>query len=385
MPLGRHLPQREVLLRREAELLCQLLSEDPHVVGIFLAGSVARGGPVTAASDLDMYVFRHGELPGGVSQEWAFCPDETLRDVHSYDTSVILAGLGSDDARLVEWFYSTQLGDLLDGSEVLYWRPEASVDLGEFQRMLKRRTSSEIRSALVTRYADACQQSLRIVGTNAPGACRSAHQLLRWVSQDLLIGAMVRRGWTIRAAKKRPEMAEEFAHCDIVRAARGTLLSIVGVDHLSQSRARELSQLRLRLRTELLLELRRLAWRSASPIVRGRFSDEVRRQEEHNAGAFDYYSSLVSDGQHRGAVNHIRALSGFSRLPGRIMNCMQPGTPQACIEDFLSCEELTLGFREHWSEIADLSGDSSRIGEWLLTCERLVQALRAPQSGVPAN
>ena len=60
----------------------------------------------------------------------------------------------------------------------------------------------------------------------------------------------------------------------------------------------------------------------SSQQSRSLFGELLRFVERHDADAKDYYASLVDSGMYRGPVNHIRALSGFPRIPGEIAKCV---------------------------------------------------------------
>lgn len=350
-------------LKAHANERARELAQNPHVLGVLLVGSVV-SGPVEVGSDVDLYVLSNGGETNPIAPSWRFIDGNTIENVHVLPISHLDEGhalIGSDQ-ELTEWFYQNPFGDHLARAELLVWTADPSRK-DYMENLVTERRRVDIWPRLALRY-------LRVAATLtrkardmlATGAFQDAHQILRESSQHTLIAAMVALGWTLRGAKKRPEIASGFLPDARVEAALDLVLDVVGLRVLSMVSAATLCDERLRLRALFVAELRRLANRFPGAQML------LEQASSHERNAVDYYRQSVSSYLVRGPLNHIRCLSGFSTIPAKLLAAIgqQSNVP---IGDFLVSESLSTDFRDNWSRIAALESVPIRVHEWLKKAE----------------
>jgi len=358
-------PERQRRLRMHAETLAARLSEQEAVLAVWLSGSVARG-PVGPASDLDLHVVALGKLDNEVPP-WRFGPEGVIENVHVVLREDLEEGLHrlADPTALAEWLHRTALGDELQGSECLFNRKDWSWIEDGVGDLLTRRLHAEVVAALAAQHAATAEQwAIRAEQDLSAGSAYDGHQKLRYATQSLLVAALIRCDWTIRGSKKRPEIARAYADDPTVGRTLALLDDVVGIAEITGSHARRICAARLELRNLLLEELRRLcAANTDQERIRLRLGKEIEFQKRHNAFAVDYYAPLLDGGFFKGPVNHIRALSGFARVPERLCHCLdwdlvapigqwfrQVGSPRQLLDA--------------WLKIAELSPTLATVGGW---------------------
>jgi len=201
------------------------------------------------------------------------------------------------------------------------------------------------------------------------GATEDAHQTLRVSSQHALTASMMRHGWTLRGAKKRPEIASSFLPDEEVRSALGLVLEVVGLRELSKDKASRYCDIRMEIRSMLVAELQRLA----SKFEGAR--ETLSQVREHERNAVDYYDSMVRSCKVHGPINHIRCLSGFPTIPNRLLDSADI-TSTTPISDFLKSDFISAEMKEKWADLAGLESEATRIKSWLSRAEEINRCLR---------
>jgi glycosyltransferase involved in cell wall biosynthesis len=358
-----HDPLRAARLRIHAKTRAGELAQDSHVHGVLLAGSLVNG-PVGSGSDVDLYLLRDDRGSTQIVPPWRFVDGETIENIHILPISRLDKGhaaLGSD-GDLADWFYHNAFGDHLARSETLVWNADRS-RLDYIADIVAARRRPEIWRRIALRYVSSAD-SLVAMGRALleKGSVEDAHQALRESAQHALIAAMIRLGWTLRGAKKRPEIASGFLPDRPVEIALDWVLDVVGLRSLSIMTATKLCGDRLRVRSLFVAELQRLAKRFNG--VDSFLADTI----AHEQNAIDYYEQAVRSYMVRGPVNHIRCLSGFPAIPARLLQIL--GTESDIpVRDFLASEILSAELRDTWAALAALERSQSRVQEWLSQAE----------------
>jgi hypothetical protein len=356
----RHSSARQQTLRARALETARVLAADPGILAVLLSGSTARG-PVGPASDLDMHIVAAAAWTGRVPP-WRFGDDGIIENIHVVPEGTLRAGLSSlgDAAHMAHWFHTTSLGDELHDSETLYLRDRDDTVLTRLPALLAQRRDPEIVAHLVTLHAQAALAAIaRSASVARAGAARHAHHMLREAAQSLLVSTLVRVGWIVRGSKKRIEIADAYATDPLVKDVRDLVTDVVAVEHLTPAEARSLCERRLLLRQTAADALARF---ETTRTPTGAELDEIAAYRTHNSGATDYYQPLLDEGFFRGPINHIRALSGFSRVPALILRAADPDAVTS-IDSFMECGLVPSALRQDWAAIAHL--EPHRVPSWL--------------------
>lgn len=294
----------------------------PGVRAVFLSGSAARG-LVNGSSDLDLHLVVEQRLDSTSLPPWQIGPQGVIRNTHQLGLDVLAEALDNlgDKNAISKFHHETRFGDELREARLLASTLPFHLEDGLVQLQVSRLGQSVIRLLSLAYAEDAMNGSSAATAALDCGAVLDAQQILRFAAQSLLIAALVRRGWTIRGSKKRPEIASEYIADDIVAMVLEALFLSVGLDAVKLADARAICRQRMEVRVLYRAELRALMVDSIQES-RDRFGEVLRFVERHDVGAKDYYASLLDSGMYRGPVNHIRSLSGFPRIPGDIAKCV---------------------------------------------------------------
>jgi len=325
--------------------LARMLAADPSTVAVLLIGSVARG-EATQGSDLDLLVVRDGD--SGERETWRFAKDEVMENVHELRLEVLPCDLS--DRVLVDWYAHHVVADYLQGSRALYVDARRAEWLTPLWTIVRKRVEPEMQSAIARAYAARAASIAEMSRAARAYAPLDAHQMLRLASQRLLEASLIRLGWTIRGSKRRPEMAERFRGDAVTEQVLDLLNEVVGLSGLTVAVARELASARVRIRKLLVRELKRLCRNHprAAPVAES--------AARHNTAATDYHSELIATGFHRGAVNHIRALSGFHTIPSMVLGAID--APSQTVDAYMQHDDISSSLRRAWMDIAQLGGHS---------------------------
>lgn len=357
-------PERRSTLLSAARRIATYAARDPAVVAVLLTGSVARR-PVMEASDLDLHLIltRVSE----VLPTWSFSENFVLNVHH-----VLAADLKEaseclhDPEAAVEWLHRTLLGDEMHGFQLLYRSP-AFRGIEQVSRIVHARQEPRISAPLAERFVRDCREFLEAAEQAlAAGAIADAHQHLRWGIQRLLIGRLVERGWMIRGSKHQVEIAAAFLPDRAIERVLDTLLEVVDAD-VTRAEAEKIAGARLRSRWDLLDALRR--WKQWHPEE---LDSNVEFQLRHNTGAFDYYAPAMHAGLFRGAVNHIRAISGFSRIPSWLLPLFEIHSAWP-ISALIKSQRVPPPLRDSWLGVMALSVSASKVQSLLRKMQLLAR------------
>lgn len=352
-----HDPERQSRLRSAAESIAADLALNPAVLAVLLTGSVART-PVLRSSDLDLHLLLAGSiypLP-----EWSFS-NELIVNAHHVSSAELSRAFSqlNDPEILASWLYDTLLADELDGFQLLYNKP-GYTGVTHVESIVAARRDPRVVAHLAElffrdyhRFLDRAEKALRA------NAAADAHQALRWGIQKILLGTLVQRNWMIRGSTHQVEIAMAFLPDPELERILETLLEVVGLGTLNRSEAETIAELRVRLRENLLYLLGE--WQVANPSVA---NSAVEFQLRHNTGGFNYYAPLLQAGMHRGAINHIRTISGFSRIPSWLLPIYNEWDEWP-ISRFLNSPNIDDALKSGWSLIAGLDTSVYKVGALL--------------------
>ncbi len=368
-----HQPLRQAALKARAIEIANDISKQPGIIAVLLSGSVARG-PVGPSSDLDLHVIVSdsfsNELP-----VWRFGADGTIENLHKVSESQLSHGWSyiNQTTDLSFWFYQTRLGDELNGYEPLFW--DYSSDWKDrLPQLLAYRAYSDVISHLVRFHAnDAWRILLRANKALEDNAIMDSHQGLRGAVQAAFVSALIRRGWIIRGSKKRIEISKSFIPDPFIEPILEIALDAVGLRTLSKERTNEICKARLGYRKTVqdeLVSLKELYAQHSD--ISQRLILVIREEEQHNAHAFDYYLALIQQGFFLGPINHIRSLSGFSRVPSLFLSCLGVEFKWP-IREFLSFSELSEFLRFEWLRIADLTTSKGLCSDWVARLSSIIR------------
>jgi len=368
-------------MRDRASETARAFSGQAGIIGVALSGSTARG-PVGASSDLDLHVVVADDFAGSLP-EWTFHGEGIIENLHTVREGELARGWRAcgELASLAAWFYETRLGDELHQSVSLWWSP-ATQWRERLPELVALRQDPDVAQRVALRYAESARGHI----SRARSACREGAPLdgyhhLRLAFQAALIAAMIQRGWTIRGSKKRIEIAQAFLPDPAIERLLAIGLDIVGLSGTTSSEATALCEARLRYRATLLGELRELGVRHAhNGSIARKLGQVIGSQETHDAMAYDYYSPLVAQGIVLGPVNHIRCVSGLTRVPQMLVSCLYGEQPWS-ITGFVESGLLSRAVRDAWLEIMALPSSERH-------CARLSSALGSAVDGLdryPSN
>lgn len=357
---GLHEPLIEKKLRKYANKYTEVLKNNNDIVGVILAGSVGRGGPVTASSDLDLYVFT--KRPD--DSIWEFTKDNIQKDIHKFDLNCIKRCIDatSNKKELALWFYESKLGDLLDQSETLYWSNEYSHLEKEFKKSLEFRHDARVKKYLVSLFLASCMDIIRLSEQAInKKAFFTAHQNLKWGVQELLVASLITAGWTIKGLKKRPEIASTYSNNKLVESSLSVFDKIMGISSISKQKSIKMSQQRFAIRKYFHKELASLLSLNLPDTAINRLTELNELQLTHDSNSFNYYLPQIEQAGCKGVVNHIQAISGFSYIPSRVMSCFDDVNNMTVIDNFINCPYVTKDFKNLWLEIAMLESNKQSL------------------------
>jgi hypothetical protein len=357
---------RQQALRARAENLAAEWSEYDSVLAVLLTGSVARG-PVGPSSDLDLHIISAEPLSVNIPP-WRFGAEDVIENVHVVFLKELNQGFINiaNTPLLADWFYRTALGDELQGCITLFTKKGCAWIEHRLRLLIARRLEGDVVKALAARHADAAKQLAMCAEQNlSAGSTLDGHQNLRFASQNLLMAALIRCGWTIRGSKKRPEISHVYCDNPSVSKTLEILEEIVGIADLTMVEASRICIARHECRPLQLQELHRLyANHRSNHLIRHRLLKEIELQTIHNASAVDYYSPLVAEGFIKGPVNHIRSLSGFPHLPSRLLLCLGLDS-RIQIKTWSLHEDTSKQLREMWLGVASFCSSLPTINRWV--------------------
>jgi hypothetical protein len=348
-----HDPERQSFLRSAAVSIASDMARNPNVLAVLLTGSVART-PVLRSSDLDLHLLL--TAPTHILPEWSFSRALVVNAHHVSAAELARAFSSvSDPARLATLLYRTLLADELDGFQPLYERP-GYAGLAHVEAIVAARRNTRVVAHIAElffrdyhRFLDRAERAL------CADAIADAHQALRWGIQRLLLGALVLRSWMIRGSTHQIEIAMAFLPDPELGRIIETVLEVVDLATLNSSEAEHIAGLRVDLRENVLDVLRK--WQVANASV---VNPTVEFQLRHNSGGFNYYAPLLKTGMHRGAINHIRTISGFSRIPSWLLP-ISNDHDEWPISKFLVSKNIDDALKTRWALIAGLDTSAPRV------------------------
>jgi len=277
---------------------------------------------------------------------------------------------------LASWFYQSRwIGDELFGYEPLYWNP-ATPWQKDLPLLISYRVQHDVICELSKVYAN---KALALV-TPAEKALKSnapmdSHQTLRWAAQLAMIAVLVRTGSIIRGSKKRIEIMEAHKTYPYVEHVLSISSDIVGLNSLTASNAALICRARLAYRQTEQIELSSLIPHVTKVDNIHNGWVQLRQQyQRHNNNAFDYYLPLLDKGFIYGPINHIRAISGFSRSPAKLLRIIGYSSEWS-IQSFLDHPGFTDTIKREWLEIADLTVSTTQCSHWIQELRLILKKL----------
>ena len=359
-PQETHDPLRQQIMRNRASKTAQNIRDQEGILGVVLSGSTARG-PVGASSDLDLHVLVSDKFTGNLP-EWTFYGEGIIENLHTVYEDELFRGwnVRNKSDRLATWFYETKLGDELNQFIPLWWNSTTQWR-ERLPTLVAYRQSPDVAQWVARCYMESARSNI-IQARNAchEGAPLDGHHHLRLAFQATLIAALIQRGWTIRGSKKRIEIAHAFLPDPAIESLLTIGFAIVGLKDMTANQVTILCESRLKYRTTLLCELRELKVRYAhDERIAHKLEQAIRLQEAHEAMAFDYYSPLVIENIILGPVNHIRCISGLTRVPELFISCLHKEKSWP-IHKFIRLDLLSRTIRDTWLEIMALESSPQR-------------------------
>ncbi|MEA2569415.1 MAG: hypothetical protein QOI24_1416 [Acidobacteriota bacterium] len=333
------------------------VAANASTVAVLLVGSLARG-EAKSGSDIDLYAIT--DASGDAHEDWRFAADGVMEDVHWLPLKTLPSDL-TDRGVLIDWLAHNTAADHLVVNRVLYIDTRRAAMLARLWELVRMRADPTLHGELAAAHAMRALTIGEGAIAYAKTAPLQAHQTLRHAMQALLEASLIRLGWTLRGSKRRPETAHAYRRDVLVAHTLDLLEEVVGLSSLTIADAGRLARQRLAIRGKFTHQLRRFAHDASARAA-------VRREEN----AIDYYSDLVATGFHRGAVNHMRALAGFDRIPHIVLKTL--GSTLVTVDDFLRCSAIQADLRNTWAAIADLG--TSELDEWWQRLTTIAEALR---------
>lgn len=345
-------PQRRALLQDKARTVASESIALPGVHAVLLTGSVARG-TADGSSDVDLHFVVDDIAPEEDRPPWSFSADGIICNVHQVELDRLRwATSGGAAGDVTQWLVEGRIADELSGAQLL-----ETHDRGEIARLINRlvdlRTQPQVTARIAGLFASrALLEAARSDKAVETGFPLQAQHLLRQASQHLLISTLVRCGWRIRGAKRRPELASRYDRCEFVAEALDVLFIAGRLDGVTPATASEIARERLQLRSLVIDEFNALQPASAG-VAECRA--EAAKVNRHEANAFDYYLPAIETGHYRGVVNHVRALSGFPSIPLRVARLC--GVQESRAIDWLASRPagISTSLIDCWFQLADLS------------------------------
>lgn len=367
---------RQNELRNRALRITSELSEYNGVATVMLSGSVARG-PVGPSSDLDLHVIASANLEMELP-EWSFGDDGTVVNIHTIPENRLEHAWNWFDQslELAHWFFQTSLGDELNGCEVLFEDPSSEWSV-RLPKLLARRIDPDVAAYVASLHADkTCKILLRAAGALEEGAVPDSQQEIRWAVQSALVALLISRGWVIRGSKKRIEIAQSFLPDPTIERIIEVALNVISLQNMSAEKVLGICDARLSYRSTVREELVMMkAQHSGDNEISQRLARALQDHEQHNLRAFDYYGPMIREGLILGPINHIRALSSFSRIPNMFCSLLG-GTLPWPIRSFLGSGELSDKVKQEWLELADLKMSKRDCNDYSAVLVMTVEELR---------
>src|SRR3989344_672615 len=365
-----HDPHRQQLMKKRARRIADGLRKQKGILGVLLSGSVARG-PVSEPSDLDIHVIISDKFTRALP-EWTFHRNGIIENLHTVHEEELLRGwrARNNPASLSLWFHKTILGDLLESFLPLWWNPYTKWQ-ERVPVLVSLRQNPDIQQGVARHYAESAHTYLQ-QARNAcdDGASYDSHHRLRMTFQAAFNAALVYRGWMLRGSKKCIEIGKAFLPDALIEHLLAVGFDIVGLNGMTLKRASKLCKARLRYRTTLLRELRRLkALSGGDGYAASKLEAATKDHEKHNAMAYDYYSSLLSQNIILGPINHMRCFSGLSQVPRQLISCLYPEESPWPMLEFVQSDLVSRAVRDEWLAIMALTSSRQR-------CMKLSTALR---------
>jgi hypothetical protein len=358
-----HSTERQKLLRLRAEQIGAELSECPEVQLVWLTGSVAKG-LVDASSDLDIHVFVSG--PKLELSPWRFTLGSAPENIHQFDVETLREGLaarGNQD-KLARWMATTCLADALHDASCLYCKPEARHLQAGVEELLTLRRQQPYRAAIAQTFARfSAEITSEAEEVLREGAALDAHQILRRATQELLLAHLISRDWILRGSKKRPEIAVTYGLGQSEPEFMRLFYAVNGLSALSHELACQLCEERHEFRKKFASHLRDLAGQGGGRSASA--ESVISDYERHNLDAENYYSSLLDAGLYCGPVNHIRAFSGFMKVPAIALNVVGRETRFPAAEWAGNPQRGSGDIIGSWLRISDLSPSPSSVSEMI--------------------
>lgn len=343
----RHSAAAATALRNLAAGVSERLTIDYPESPILLLGSAARG-PARAGSDLDIAVVEPGGKSGPVRQEWHADEPHPI-DVRIFSTAHLSWLAAASEADFVSSAAETVVPDLLHG-----WTPLLG-PVDDIRPLLStidtRRTAPSTADRVGRAHIGAAAAEAAAARRHAAdGSVADAQLALQQAAQRALIGTLVRNGWIVQGAKRRPEIAAAMVRSNPgLRRVTDVVADIMGYARVTRSEVLELISHRQALRHQLHDEL-------VKHGVTGPVFDRARRHwgdgERHL-----YYEQAVREGLHKGVVNHLRAYSGVPKVPGDLAAALGGDEERAaswCLESGLFSESLL----ERWRLLCEIPEDA---------------------------
>jgi len=334
-------------LRRVAVTHAAQLVTDYKPAGVLLVGSAARG-PVRRGSDIDLVVLQ--EVGEKVRSDWLFSGSKAF-DVRFVPLQRLQELVDFTDEEFAGAITEDALPDILYGA----------VPLTELERPVARLIAQLQRRRCKSHVATFAARSLAKRALTGFGAASEAARLgffpdaqllMNAGVQALLVATLVAEGWNVQGAKRRPEVALQFARrSETVRAAIGLLATTTGVDRITLNDAEKLATSRNQLRLEHLRCVEALT--TDAGVL-----DLARR---HAIGATDYYTAAIADGYVKGSINHMRSLSGVPQMPATYAQLLKLDSPFQA-NSFLDNPKVSSAVKELWLQImAPHASDSIQV------------------------
>jgi hypothetical protein len=343
-------PKRRKALLDRARTIASKSIDLPGVHAVLLTGSVARG-TADGSSDVDLHFVVDDVAPEEERPPWSFSPDGIVCNVHQLELERLRWATSSGaDGHVAQWLAEDQIADHLSGAELLetHEKHEIARLIG---RLVDIRTHPQVATQIAKLFASRARREAALAEEAAKiDLPLQAQHLLRQASQHLLISTLVRCGWLIRGAKRRPELASRYVKFELVADALDILFTAARLEEVTPATASEIARERLQLRALVVDEFN---------VLQGAEPAECRIQalkaNLHESNAFDYYLPAIRTGHYRGVVNHVRALSGFPSIPARFAHLC--GVHESRAIDWLASRprQISSSLVDCWFHLADLS------------------------------
>jgi hypothetical protein len=336
-----------VEIENEARNLSGKITATKDVSGILLLGSGARGTP-EPGSDIDLLVV--SDNVEAARQDWS-AQGRHPTDVKWQPAASLFRLIGLTAEAFAESVAEDPIIDYLAGARALTPLPPK---LDEALRLLSsRRCDPQIQKLIALRKVEQASglfaAAERLARDEAPA---DAQVKANAGAQRLLEAVLVKLGWTLGSAKRRPEVAVPYARgAADVRTVVTFLTDAVGIDGVNLPQAAEIVSARMRMRTLHAQTVQTLD--VAVP--------ERERASRHAGEAADYYSAAIASGYLKGCINHIKCFSGVPLMPGCYAEWLGLD-PDAPARSFLASDNVPLELRVLWTRVMSPKSASELVG-----------------------